>query len=456
MGDFNRDGKSDLANTYYVGGELGLTTYVSRILGNGDGTFANLVTNEANCLNGFLAVTSGSVAVDDFNRDGKSDVAVTCYFGNTVRVHPGWAYSFITGIGISTGTEPWFVAVGDFNRDGKSDLAVANSGSSDVSVVLNTSTYIRSEVAFAAAVNYGAGGRPQSVAVGDFNGDGKPDLAVANLSNVSVLLSTGRTATVTTEIHDASHNVITSASIGSSVHDKATVAGSVGTPTGTVDFTVYANTTCTGPGTAAGTVTLDGSGIAYPSNTATVTSSGLSFKAHYNGDASYNAADGACEPLTATKLTPTVSTQIHDASHIGVTSAPFGSTVHDKATVAGSLGTPTGTVDFTVYANTTCTGTGSASQTVALDGSGIAHPSQSSTVTWSGLSFKAHYNGDANYDEADERVRAAHRDQIYADDRHRRHPRCKSHRHHLHAHRLQRPQQGKPLGQCCWHAHRHR
>ena len=46
---------------------------------------------------------------------------------------------------------------------------------------------------FAPAANYGADGRPYGVAVGDFNGDGKPDLATANLSsgNVSVLLNTG-------------------------------------------------------------------------------------------------------------------------------------------------------------------------------------------------------------------------------------------------------------------------
>ena len=49
------------------------------------------------------------------------------------------------------------------------------------------------------------------------------------------------------------------------------------------------------------------------------------------------------------KLTPTVATDVHDAQHAVVTSAAIGSTVHDKATVSGSGGTPTGTVDFTVW-----------------------------------------------------------------------------------------------------------
>ena len=65
--------------------------------------------------------------------------------------------------------------MGDFNGDGKPDLAVANSGSNNVSVLLGNG-----DGTFQAAVNYAAGNAPNSVAVGDFNGDGKADLAVAN------------------------------------------------------------------------------------------------------------------------------------------------------------------------------------------------------------------------------------------------------------------------------------
>jgi hypothetical protein len=80
------------------------------------------------------------------------------------------------------------VAVGDFNGDGVPDLAVANGGSRTVSVLLG-----RGDGSFAAATNYAAGNYPASVAVGDFNGDGVPDLAVANFGNntVSVLLGRG-------------------------------------------------------------------------------------------------------------------------------------------------------------------------------------------------------------------------------------------------------------------------
>ena len=86
------------------------------------------------------------------------------------------------------GHYPMSVAVGDFNGDGKADLAVANCDSNNVSVLLGNGNGT-----FQAAVNYAAGTYPSSVAVGDFNGDGKADLAVANCAsnNVSVLLGNG-------------------------------------------------------------------------------------------------------------------------------------------------------------------------------------------------------------------------------------------------------------------------
>jgi hypothetical protein len=88
------------------------------------------------------------------------------------------------------GMTPSSVAVGDFNSDMKLDLAVTNahSLSNNVSVLLGNG-----EGVFATAVNYPTGKTPQSVAVGDFNGDLMPDLVVANFddSNVSVLLGNG-------------------------------------------------------------------------------------------------------------------------------------------------------------------------------------------------------------------------------------------------------------------------
>ena len=226
---------------------------------------------------------------------------------------------------------------------------------------------------------------------------------------------TKQTPTVTTDIHAgagandaAGAAAILSAAIGSTVHDKAAVAGVTGfpAPTGTVSFSVYAGVTdCSGSGTAAGTNVALVGGVAHPSGDVVVPAGGLSFKAHYNGDTKYNAADGPCEPLTGNRLSSSTVTDIHAgagandaAGAAAILSAAIGSTVHDKATVSGALTTPTGTVNFTVYTNATdCTGASQAAGTnVPLVG-GVAHPSSDAVVGVNGLSFKAHYNGDATY-----------------------------------------------------------
>jgi uncharacterized repeat protein (TIGR01451 family) len=88
----------------------------------------------------------------------------------------------------AAGTGPNSVAIGDFNGDGFNDLAVANERSSNVSILLGTGTGT-----FGAPTNFLAGTTAASVAVADFNGDGRSDLAVANSGSddLSILLGTG-------------------------------------------------------------------------------------------------------------------------------------------------------------------------------------------------------------------------------------------------------------------------
>ena len=181
VGDFNGDGKPDLAvvNSY--------SNNVSILLGNGDGTFQIHVDYPT-------GAQPGSVAIGDFNGDGKLDLAVVNSYSNNVSVLLGngnGTFQPAVSYGTGSGTGPAFVAVGDFNRDGKLDLAVANSNSTYVSVLLGNG-----DGTFQTAVNYDVGGAPTSIAVGDFNHDGKLDLAVAvpvpgPSTYVSVLLGNG-------------------------------------------------------------------------------------------------------------------------------------------------------------------------------------------------------------------------------------------------------------------------
>ncbi|MGF2036394.1 MAG: FG-GAP-like repeat-containing protein [Nostoc sp. CmiVER01] len=96
--------------------------------------------------------------------------------------------NFQPATNFSVGTSPISVRVGDFNGDGKLDLAAANIDSNNVSVLLGNGSGKA-----ATATNFSVGTNPRSVTVGDFNGDGKLDLAAANINgnNVSVLLGNG-------------------------------------------------------------------------------------------------------------------------------------------------------------------------------------------------------------------------------------------------------------------------
>jgi hypothetical protein len=104
------------------------------------------------------------------------------------------AVDFGTATTYPVGTSPSAVVVGDFNGDAKPDIAVANSGSNNVSILLGNG-----DGTFQPAVSFDAGLSPGSVAIGDFNGDGKLDLVLfqaGNISNatagaISILLGNG-------------------------------------------------------------------------------------------------------------------------------------------------------------------------------------------------------------------------------------------------------------------------
>jgi Tol biopolymer transport system component len=181
-GDFNGDGKLDLAVAHQGYAHQGNPNQIYVYIGTGTGSF--------NAPTGYLTGTQPrSVVVADFNEDGKSDLAAANLGESNLSVLLGTGTgSFGSHTTFPTGTSPDSVAIGDFNDDDHLDLAVANEGSHNVSLLLGAGNG-----SFGAPTNFATGWQPVFVAAGDFNADGKPDLAVANTvsNSVSILLGTG-------------------------------------------------------------------------------------------------------------------------------------------------------------------------------------------------------------------------------------------------------------------------
>lgn len=191
VGDLNGDGKPDIvAANYDANGNNGQVTIFFQSASS-PGTFAAGVSFPA-------GAQPQSVKILDVNGDGLPDLIVankgpggdgTGAPGVSILLqdasHPG---TFLTPI---TYTTPWGaidVAVGDLNGDGKPDLVVASLGPAPtgaVSVLLQSST---TAGAFGTATSYAGYGQPLSVAIADLNGDGHPDIAVADADTATVLL----------------------------------------------------------------------------------------------------------------------------------------------------------------------------------------------------------------------------------------------------------------------------
>ncbi len=187
IGDFDADGKVDLA----VANRDVNTVSVIRNTSSGAGNI-----NFAPKIDFTTGATPQSISIGDFDGDGKTDLAVAnANTPNTVSVFRNTSsgvgnINYAPKIDFTTGNNPQSVAVGDLDGDGKADLAVANGGSSTVSVFRNTSSGAGS-ISYAAKVDFTTGVQPTSVSIGDLDGDGKADLATANFGgNTSVFRNT--------------------------------------------------------------------------------------------------------------------------------------------------------------------------------------------------------------------------------------------------------------------------
>ncbi len=375
VGDFNGDGIPDLA--VLDSNDSTKNFSITVLVGDGTGNFTIKTSGP------FTGDHAFALATIDFDGNGILDLAVVNESSNSVTLLRGKGDGTFTALPVSlaTGIGPHAIAVADFNGDGIPDLAVVNDGSSaggTVTVLLGNGdgTFLP------AAKSPPTGIQPISITVGDFNGDGIPDLATANSGDnankfkgtVTVLLGNGDgtfTPTTTSPVTVAPAKSVAVADFtGDGVSDLAVanVAESDGTYEGTVAVLLAENQMATA------TVT--------PVNVLTAGSGTHQAVASYLGNTDFDASTSLPTVLTAEPGTPTVTLTP------SANTATYGTSVTLTATVTGKGLTPTGTVTF--YDGV------AALRLVALNGSGVAACS-TTTLAVGAHSISASYSGDANY-----------------------------------------------------------
>jgi hypothetical protein len=185
IGDFNGDGRSDIAVANWG------SNYLSVLLANPGGTFQPAV-------NYALCAPPENLALGDFNGDGHLDLVAPNEACNTVSLLLGLGNgSFQPATTYGTGSLPFGVAVGDFNGDGRADVAVSYYQSPDLGILLGRAGGTLAPILTSSAV-FPLGFGPSSqagvnLAVGDINGDGKLDIVGTALApGYMVAISLGR------------------------------------------------------------------------------------------------------------------------------------------------------------------------------------------------------------------------------------------------------------------------
>jgi hypothetical protein len=149
-----------------------------------------------------------NVSAGDIDGDGKTDIVTTNIGNSTISVlrntaAPGStvdASSFGSKVDLTTSSGPYYAQVGDLNGDGKPEIVVANAGTNTISVFRNTaSAGALSSSSFASKVDYPTGGGPRFVALNDVTGDGKTDIVATGYSyNALTILSNNTTTSAIT------------------------------------------------------------------------------------------------------------------------------------------------------------------------------------------------------------------------------------------------------------------
>jgi hypothetical protein len=184
-GDLDGDGKPDIVVANYGQPKLAIFRNTS--------TVGNVSVVAPSSYQAIGAYTTG-IVVADCNGDGKPEIVLASAGSSKVSLFlntstPGAISVSSTrkDLVLPVGTVPTNVIVSDLDGDGKPDLASVNSNANSVSVFLNTGV-TGGALSFSTNTDFSVGSAPQDFAVGDLDGDGKPDLAVVNNGDATITL----------------------------------------------------------------------------------------------------------------------------------------------------------------------------------------------------------------------------------------------------------------------------
>ncbi|HEY1985786.1 MAG TPA: FG-GAP-like repeat-containing protein [Terracidiphilus sp.] len=373
LDDFNSDGILDLA---VANGKDGTVTI---LLGNGDGTFYQAHKSPVT-----VGMTPYSLATGDLNGDGVPDVAVANGASNAVTILVGNGDGTFTQAPVSPvtpGYAPTFVAIGDLNADGKADLAVVNNGNNTVTILLNNGDGTFTQPA---ASPLKVGTSPYSIALGDFNGDGIPDVAVANACGNGPSCKASSYKGTVSILQGNGDGTFTPASIS------AVPVGNWPISVAAADFSRDGIPDLAITNYSSGTVTVL---LSQLTQTVTATATGISpvgagthqVQANYPGDSVYSASTSATASLAVQPLAPVVTVTPVAATITTTQALPVTVTV---AGGARSL-TPTGSVVLT-------SGSFTSSATI-LNGAGAIITIPAGSLAIGADTLTAHYAGDGNF-----------------------------------------------------------